>query len=99
MLKYYYRIKIYMVGITALLLLPAVAAFASPPDSSDTQLLKPMSISLKRIKSSLNLMQSNAMAKLEEKEIADPSGLFSKFLSGLQTGGYYRANFWGRSMP
>ncbi len=98
MLKYYYRIKFCVTGITALLLLPVASAFASPPDSSGTQLLKPMSISLKKITSSLGLMKSTSLTKVEDKEVLEPGGLFNKFLSGLQTGGFYRAYFWGRSM-
>ena len=98
MLKYYYRIKFYVTGITALLLLPVASAIAAPPDSTETQLLKPMSFSLKKITSSLGLMKSSSLAKVEDRDVLEPGGLFNKFLSGLQTGGYYRAYFWGRSM-
>jgi hypothetical protein len=94
MLKYYYRIKFHVVGIMAVLLLPLAAAYAAPPDSTETSLLKPKSILLKKV----NFVKADLPGKIDEKEIAEPANLFSRFMSGLNTGGYYRAYLWGRSM-
>jgi hypothetical protein len=100
MFKLYYRIKVYVVSIIVLIFISKLSAYASPPDSSITQDARPPSLSFKRIKSLLSVAPAPSVpAKIEDKEIADPSGLFSKFLSGLQTGGYYRAYFWSREMP
>ncbi|HVD98284.1 MAG TPA: hypothetical protein VNB90_08755 [Cytophagaceae bacterium] len=88
--------KFYLAGITALLLLPAAAAFASPPDSSGTSLLK--GVSLKKIKSPFTFMQSSSTVKLQEKEVNDPVGIIQRFMSGLNAGGYYRAYLWGRTL-
>ncbi len=96
MLKYYYRMKCFVAGITALLLLPAVSAFASPPDSSGTGLMK--GVALRKIKSSFGFMQSESTTKLSEKEVNEPKGVIDRFMSGLTTGGYFRAYLWGRSM-
>jgi hypothetical protein len=99
MFKYYCRMNHYLRGIAWLLLLPlSTAAVAGPDDSTEVQLLKPISFSPQKEKKSFLLAPSKSQTRLEDKDIADPSGLFSKFLSGLQTGGYYRAYFWGRSM-
>lgn len=96
MLNYFDRIKLCVAGLTALLLLPAASVFASPPDSSGVMFSK--GVSLKRIKTSLGLMQTGSTTRLDEKEVNNPVGVIDRFMSGLNTGGFFRAYLWGRTM-
>ena len=99
MLKFYNRIKLCIAGLTALLLLPAASAFASPPDSSDTNVTGSMKgVSLRGIKTSLGIRQTGAPARLAEKNVNEPTGVIDRFMSGLNVGGYYRLYLWGRTM-
>jgi hypothetical protein len=96
MLNYFERMKFCVAGLTALLLLPAASVFASPPDSSGAMFSK--GISLRKVKTSLGLMQTGSSTRLDEKEVNSPVGVIDRFMSGLNTGGFFRAYMLGRTM-
>jgi len=94
MSKYYNKSNLLLLSM--LLLTPIAFVMAAPPDSIGTA----TNLEHFEKKKSHPLLFNNASTpgKLEDRELADPSGLFNKFLSGLHAGGFYRGYFWGRTM-